>query len=160
MINKNVLNNMFNMDEDKTDITDIVSKEDKIDRKKPDDIIYDNIDKANQLLDTILNSVISQSNDPDKQLNARLMEVAGQLIDKITTAATSITSADIDYADIQLKHQTLLNKQKELDWKINKDGSISTKDNVERQVIITDRESILSLMRNKKEIEIANDNSY
>jgi hypothetical protein len=153
MLNKDVLDNVFDIDNSikEQDVNELVVRE-KTDRKKPDDIIYENIDKANQLLDTILNNVSQQVNE-NGQLNARLMEVAGQLIDKITSAATSITSADIDYADIQLKQQNLLTKQKELDWKINKDGTISTRSNSpERQVIITDRESILQMMR-KKELE-------
>jgi hypothetical protein len=152
MLNKDVLDNVFDIDTNikEQDVNELVVREEKTDRKKPDDIIYDNINKANQLLDTILNNVSQQVNE-NGQLNARLMEVAGQLIDKITSAATSITSADIDYADIQLKQQNLLTKQKELDWKINKDGTISTRSNSpERQVIITDRESILQMMRNKE----------
>ena len=151
MLNKDVLDNVFDIDNSikEQDVNELVVRE-KTDRKKPDDIIYENIDKANQLLDTILNNVSQQVNE-NGQLNARLMEVAGQLIDKITSAATSITSADIDYADIQLKQQNLLTKQKELDWKINKDGTISTRSNSpERQVIITDRESILQMMKNKE----------
>ena len=151
MLNKDVLDNVFDIDTNikEQDVNELVVRE-KTDRKKPDDIIYENIDKANQLLDTILNNVSQQVNE-NGQLNARLMEVAGQLIDKITSAATSITSADIDYADIQLKQQNLLTKQKELDWKINKDGTISTRSNSpERQVIITDRESILQMMKNKE----------
>lgn len=160
MLNKNKLNQIFDVNTDivSVEIEKTTNEEEK--KKTPDEIIYENIDKANLLLDKIISSVTNIDTTTEevsgkkkkKDINARLLEVAGQLIDKITSAANSISSTEIDYADIQLKHITLLNKQKELDWKMNKNPSSSEK-NTEKQVIITDRETILNMIKNKKEIE-------
>lgn len=119
------------------------------DRPDPDTFLYDNIDRANRLLDRLENQMNTG------QLEARMFEVASQLINAITTASSSIVGANETDANLQYKYDWLELKHKELAVKQamkeggdkNQDGESNVTNN---NLIVTSREDILNLIEQEK----------
>ena len=91
----------------------------------PDDIIYDNIDRANRFLDVLENRILD--NEKDKTL-PRLMEVASQLINAITQATQSIVGIQKNEMDFAYKNDYLKYLLTRTDE--NKDGSGTVNNNL------------------------------
>lgn len=68
-------------------------------REDPDDILYNNIQRANNLLDDIQRSISNGNNEP------RMFEVASQLINAITSASTSIVNVDQHDDEMEYKQK-------------------------------------------------------
>ncbi len=69
------------------------------DRPDPDKILLSNIDRANSLLDKLENQMDTG------QLEARMFEVASQLINAITTASSSIVGVQEHDQDMEYKYK-------------------------------------------------------
>ena len=73
-----------------------------------DQIIFDNIERANRFLDKI------EDNMTRGDLSARLLEVTGQLINAVTTAAISVTGIGYNQQIIDNKNRALDIKEKDI----------------------------------------------
>lgn len=112
----------------------------------PDDILYKNVERANNLLDKL------EEQMGTGQLEPRMFEVAGQLINAITTASSSIVGVEQHQEDLQYKYDWLEHKNKELQVKqALKDGKSSdNQGTTNNNLIVTSREDILDMI-NKEE---------
>lgn len=108
----------------------------------PDEIISKNIDRANKFLDKIQEQI--ESGD----LNARLFEVAGQLIMAVTAAATSITGISYNQQIIDNKNRALDIKEKEMKVKSIQGDIIKGAENVNitNNTLIMNREQLLEML--------------
>ena len=107
----------------------------------PDQIILSNIDRANRMLDVIEEDV------KNGDRSARLFEVCGQLINAITSAATSITGISYNQQVIDNKNRALDIKEKELTVKqtLKGEGDVSVTNN---NLILT-HQQLLSMLNEK-----------
>jgi hypothetical protein len=119
------------------------------DSESPDRILFNNIDRANELLDVVYTSIQNGG-----QSNARMFEVAAQLINAITSATTSIQTVSSDNMKYEYNLKVLELKEKELFVK----QSIAQQKFGDRRggngkVIVTDRESLLRMIE-KEDMEV------
>lgn len=139
-LNRQNLQETFNMAE--TEVVDTFEQEWERDND-PVQVLRTNIDKANEILDT----VTSELNNGN--FSARLVEVAGQLINSITTASKEIL--DNKYKDryLDIRNQLVLLKEREVEMK-----ALSGHRPTTQNLIIASREDVLKLLRDeKKQIE-------
>jgi hypothetical protein len=104
-----------------------------------DQIIYDNIDRANRLLDNI-EIDINKGNT-----NARLLEVTGQLINAVTVAATSITGIGYNQQIIDSKNRALDIKEQEVAVKSAVLGAKEV--NITNNNLTMSREDLLKMIK-------------
>jgi hypothetical protein len=114
-VNESILEQEFNLNtadrrQDELDqIRAMRLQLDAIDGEDPDDILYKNIERANTLLDTA-----QQATERGGETNARLYEVCAQLINAITTAASSIQTGAFGNLKHEYNMKMLEVKEKEL----------------------------------------------
>lgn len=149
----------FNMNVDEAlSSADDISIEDLVANRlsDPDLVISTNINKANAILDRIIEEINSSGMSP------RLGEVASQLIATINQAASQIYTKEFDMSGLRIKHKMLELKEREVRLKEltaipNANGQGKT---VNQNIIVTDRETVLRLLRDNKtqikQIEDAN----
>jgi len=103
-----------------------------------DQIIMDNINRANRILDIV------ETNIKAGDHSARFIEVAGQLINTVTTAATSITGISYNQQLIDTKNRALDIKEKEVTVK----GIVKNADNVNitNNNLVMSREDLLKMI--------------
>lgn len=110
------------------------------DADDPDDILRENIQRANRFLDKVENEI------EEGNFSARMLEVAGQLLNSVTAAASQIQSSGYNDAYLQVREKLVSLKQVELELKrrkLEKGSSGTTK----QQMIIASREDILGIIR-------------
>ncbi len=106
----------------------------------PIDSLKDNVDRANDMLDLVEEELTSGN------FSARLVEVAGQLINSVTNASKEIVSS-INYQKyLQIRENLVKLKKMEIEMK-NKQSKSPRSQNI----IITDRESVLKFLEENKE---------
>jgi hypothetical protein len=115
-VNESVLEQEFNLDtsEERTQELGQIREmrlqlNDAIDGQDPDDILYQNIERANTLLDSA-----QQTIERGGETNARLFEVCAQLINAITNAATSIATGGFNNQKHEYNMKMLEVKEKEV----------------------------------------------
>lgn len=115
----------------------------------PDVVISTNINKANAILDRVIEEINNSGMSP------RLGEVAGQLIANINQAAGQIYTKKFDISNIILKHKMLELKEREVKIKeIAAKQNVGGGDTINQNIIVTDRETILKLLKeNRSEIK-------
>lgn len=139
----------FNMNIDEAlDNVEEISIEDLVANRlsDPDLVISTNINKANAILDRIIEEINSSGMSP------RLGEVASQLIATINQAASQIYTKEFDMSGLRIKHKMLELKEREVRLKEltaipNANGQGKT---VNQNIIVTDRETVLRLLRDNK----------
>jgi hypothetical protein len=144
----------FSIEESKKTITDIKERMKNAEQySEPNDVLKLNIERAERLLDKIEEEAI-------EDFSPRLLEVAGKLIDCITTAANSLISNDVSLEVTNQKAQFLDLKKLELDFKKSKyeaksieGGNVS---NTQNNIIVSDRESLLDFLKNENSEKILN----
>jgi hypothetical protein len=119
----------------------------------PDDILYVNIQRANDLLDVVYKNIV---NDDDS--SPRLFEVAAQLVNAVTAAATSVQNsgfgimkheynmkmADIKEREVAVKAAIASNK--------SPTGGAGLSDG---KVVVMSREELLNMIESEnKEVEV------
>ena len=155
-INFTELDNVFNIDQDATieittnntekaiqEVQDMKKELQALENDMPDadQIILDNIDKANDILDTVMVNI----NRGD--ISARLIEVAAQLINAVTAAATSITGIGYNQQQIDIKNRALDIKEQELSVKIALGHGTGAKEvNITNNNLSMNREELLKMM--------------
>lgn len=114
----------------------------------PDSVLYQNIDRANRLLDKLENQMDTG------QTEARVFEVASQLINAITTASSSIVGVNEHSEELEYKYKWLEHKEKELqvkqalkDGKSDEEGQQVTNNNL----IVTSREDLMNLIESQRQ---------
>jgi hypothetical protein len=83
-----------------------------LEEKSPADYIRENIEKANYLLDIAITSVEDKG-----KVSAEMMKSISSLIDSITTASTSLISAEENAWGLQLREDMVKLKEREIDLK-------------------------------------------
>jgi len=139
----NRLNEEFGIDENLPINTDLDFNEVDIDYDDPISILKGNIQKANQLLDKIQNEMLGGN------FTARMVEVAGNIINGITAASKEIISEKNYKGYLEVKQE--LNKLKEREVVIKEKTGIKG-GHVENQqnIIVTSREDLLKIMDGKQ----------
>ena len=119
----------------------------------PDVILLSNIDRANNLLDTAQQAIESGG-----ETNARLFEVCAQLINAITSAATSVQNStfgmqkhDYNMQIIEVKKQELIVKQAIAQGKL--ESQRKSGEGGSNQVMVMSREELLRMIE-KEETEV------
>jgi len=102
-------------------------------------ILKDNIDRANTILDKVQDEVEGSN------FSARLVEVAGQLINSITVGVKTIIDNTNYNNYLGLKKQLVLLKKREVDIKALKLDKPKT-----QNLIVASREDVLKLIEEKK----------
>lgn len=109
-------------------------------RKSPDQVLSENIGRANRILD-----IMELDAATTMKISARKAEVMAQMINAVTNAATSIISDDYNKEYLQIRRDVLLLKERELGIREIGAGTPGT-----QQLIITDRESIIRVLKDGK----------
>lgn len=123
----------------------------KEEQEDPDNILYENINRANRFLDILENEITEKDPEektPKKKNISRLFEVSAQLINAITSATQSIAGSYKDDMEYQYKLELLELKNKELAIKHALKGGESYTTN--NNLIVSSREDILDLISNQK----------
>jgi hypothetical protein len=125
-----------------SDIQDSFRINTSIENSTPDQILKNNIERANRVLDILEDDALER-----KVISARKAEVMAQLINAVTNAANSIISDEYNKDYLQLRRSVLQLKEKEMRIK-----EIGTGDgNVSERILVTDRETIMQLLRDGKD---------
>ena len=124
--------------------------EESEEKPDPDSVLYQNIDRANRLLDKLEDQMETG------QLEARMFEVASQLINAVTTASSSIVGVNEHSDELEYKYRWLEHKEKELAVKQAMKEGGGNKEQEGQQVtnqnlIVTSREDILKLIENQRQ---------
>ena len=123
--------------------------------RDPDDILYVNINRANDLLDIVQNSI----NEGGKT-NARLFEVAAQLVNAITSAATSVQNSGFGMMKHEYNMKIAEIKEREVAVKAaiaqDKSGSRQTGTGMtDGKVVVMTREELLGMIdETNMEVEV------
>lgn len=144
------LNEEFGIDGNLPISNDLDFEEVEIDYDDPISILKGNIIKANQLLDKVQTEMLGGN------FTARMVEVAGNIINAITTASKEIISKD-NYEDF-IKIKSDLNALKEREVIIKEKSRKTGGNRIDNQqnIIVTSREDLLKIMDGKqpqKELE-------
>jgi hypothetical protein len=110
------------------------------DRVDPKVALEENIEKANNILDLVIAEVANGN------FSARLVEVAGQIINSITNASKEMITGSHNVAYLQLREKMLELKRVEIEMKKTKSQRPTN-----QNIIISDRESILKFLDNDVE---------
>ena len=103
-----------------------------------DQIILDNIERANRILDIV------EKNIKEGDHSARFLEVAGQLINAVTAAATSVTGISYNQQIIDNKNRALDIKERELEVKSIVKGAENV--NITNNNLVMSREDLLDMI--------------
>lgn len=103
-------------------------------------VLRKNIDQANEILDKIKEEIMGSN------FSARMVEVAGQIINSITTASKVLID-DTNYNKyLDIRKGLLLLKKKEVEIKQIRSGSPAN-----QNLIIASREDVLKMLKEKNE---------
>jgi len=121
------------------------------DISEPDKIISDTVSKASAILDHLM-KVIS-SGDYAPQFLPRMVEVASGILAVINDSTSQLYNKHFETANIRLKIQALQLKERQLGILENTGGMGN------KNIIFTDRESILRLLKDEEPKQIGLQNS-
>ena len=92
-------------------------------------------------------------------MSPRLGEVASQLITTINQAVGQIYTKEFDMSNLQLKKKGVLLKEREVKLKELTSNVKRQAETINQNIILTDRETILKLLKNNKnEIKMLEEN--
>ena len=136
------------MESEITDIVGDLERSEENDDGDVNNILKDNIDRANRILNKVENVIDNGT------LNARLVEAAGLLINSVTNSASQIQTGGYNIKYLQLRKKLV--GLKELEIKTKKKLPDGSKEGTGgNKIILTDRETILKFLdnpTNQKEI--------
>jgi len=166
-VNKDILEKEFNLDtsdETKKSIEEIrdmrkqlVTAMDTGDQD-PDAILYANIERANSLLDVVYNSIVNGG-----ETNARLFEVAAQLVNAITSASTSVQNSSFGLMKHEYNMKMVEVKEKEVAVK----AALAHEKNIKKSgggsdgnVVVMSREELLKMIDSEeKDVHVKSEES-
>ena len=109
----------------------------------PDQVLSNNIGKANAILDRVIEEINRSGMSP------RLGEVASQILTTINQSVQQIYSRNIDLGNLQLKNKMVELKEREVKIKEYMSNKIIP-NTVNNNLIISDRETVLKLLKENK----------
>lgn len=129
---------------------DAVKKaEEDIESLTPDQILRNNIDRANGFLD-VAEKMLSGGS-----FSANLIEACASLISQITAATNVLMAAEFNEQTFSIKERSLDLKELEIKLKNEKsDEKGVTNNTTNNNILVTDRESLLKMIFSKDEGEI------
>jgi len=135
-IDRDTLSEEFNLDP--TNRIEVLGPEETFesefeDSEDPNKILIDNIDRANRMLDQVEEELLNGN------FSARLVEVAGQLINTVTNSSKEILTSENYKKYLHIRKKMLLLQKEKIKLLENKKTGRNT-------LLITDRESILSII--------------
>lgn len=140
-LNEEKIAEELNMDELETEVSEIKGNLNINNIKKnPDQILSENIDRANRILDVLESDAINK-----QTISARKAEVMAALINSVTNAANSIIQDDYNQEYLQIRKDVIRLKEKELHIKELGSSQVGS-----QQLIVTDRETILKALKEDK----------
>jgi hypothetical protein len=138
-LNRNNLSDVFDMEgiESEVDRLTLVSDTD------PEEVLKENIDRANRILDRVEQEIESGN------MTARMVEVAGNILNTVTNSSKEIM-ANINYKKyLQIRESMVKYKYDELESKKQKFRSPTS-----QNIIVSNREDIMKLLTGEtKKIE-------
>ncbi len=143
------LDQEFNIESTKQEVKEMRKRiqDAKETAENPDEILYGNIQRANDLLDRI-------EQEAGTSFSARLMEVAAALVNAITSAANSIVSNEVSKETTEQKREYLdlkklqVENQQNKDSKETEDGQKAISYNQQNVICISNREELLEVLKN------------
>ena len=111
----------------------------------PDRILENNINKANTVLDRIISEMRSGN------FSARMAEVAGQLVNAVTMAVDKVYAKNAGIDNLLVKRKMIDLKEKEADIR---ERIIGAKSKTREKLIITDRETIMNMIKDEKDKDV------
>jgi hypothetical protein len=142
-LNRDVLSDAFDIDTIEREVKELPD-----DEKGTDEIIRDNINRANRILDDV-EYELGHGN-----LEARMVEVASKLIDSVTNAASQIQNNTYNEEYLLLREKLVYLKQLETESKVKlASGGNQQGTTTNQNIIVTDRQSILDILKGDKQIE-------
>ena len=140
-INDEKISEHLNIDAVEAEVVEILDNLDiNTVRKSPDLVLSDNIERANRILDIMEVEAIES-----RKISARKAEVMAAMINAVTNAATSIISDDYNKEYLQIRRDVILLKEKEMRIRDIGAGTPGT-----QQLVVTDRETILKVLKEGK----------
>jgi hypothetical protein len=122
----------------------MVDFETEIDYSDPIDALKKNIHNANQILEKI------QDEMNHGNFSARLVEVAGNLINSITASSKEVINEKNNTEYMEVRRALVLLKEKELQIKEQK---VVKSKNIQNNVLVASREDLLKLMQGKTDVK-------
>lgn len=116
----------------------------EIDYSDPIDALKKNIHNANQILEKI------QDEMNHGNFSARLVEVAGNLINSITASSKEVINEKNNTEYMEVRRALVLLKEKELQIKEQK---VVKSKNIQNNVLVASREDLLKLMQGKTDVK-------
>lgn len=145
-VNNKELSDVFDISDssEAIEITEEITPEDnKV--EDPDVILQNNIDKANTVLDKIIDNI-------DTKLTVGMAEATASIVNSITNAVDKMYAGSFNFENVQIKKQMveleekkLFIKDKALEMKGQK-GDIPRK---QENILIADREAVMALFKDK-----------
>lgn len=136
----------FNMDiDEQLESPQILTDElEATEQSNPDLVLSTNVNKANAILDRVILEINRVGMTP------RLGEVAGQLIATINQSVSQIYTKQFDFGSLRLKKKMVELKEREVKLKeltanMGKQGGV-----VNNNLIVTDRETVMRLLKDNK----------
>jgi hypothetical protein len=118
--------------------------EEYIEQPTPEEVIRENISKANYLLDLAISNIESGN------INPRMLETTAQLLNSITNATGILMSTATDMIGMDLKSKLVELKEKELEMK-NKAITEGGTKNLTQNLIVASHSELMKLLNDKKE---------
>ena len=136
-LNRNKLEDVFDIESAEKEISSLPMA----DEDSADDIIKENIIRANRILDTVEDEMLNGN------FSARMCEVASKLIDSVTGAASQIQNNTYNNEYLLLREKLVELKRIETERKVSMAAGGNT---TNQNIIVTDRQSILDILNNKQ----------
>ena len=116
----------------------------------PDETLQENINRANRFLDKIEKQV-----EQDAEIDSRMLEVASQLINAVTTSANNIVANAHNEEQLDLKKKDTELKEQKLKHQLEGDGG--GKINNQQNIIVSSREELLDMIMKQNNQSQQND---
>ena len=124
-------------------VDDMIKDLEVIEEENAEVSLKENIDRANRILDQVEDELTNGN------FSARLVEVASQMINSVTSAASQIQSTSYNNDYLQLREKLLFLKRMDLKFRI--ENAKKRKDDTTKigsqNIILTDRESVLKVLK-------------
>jgi len=146
VINTRRLEEEFNLDTaTQSIISDIENMSSAPDINEADQILAENIRKANVLLDKVLEESQREG------ISARMAEVGSYLVNAVTVAVEKVYTKNFQNSSLQAKYRMLNLKERELEFKLKALELQAGRPSIQNNVIIADREAVLKFLKENRE---------
>ena len=146
-INNRELSEVFDISED-VEVIDIVEDvtPEESETRDPDVILQENIDKANKVLDKIIDNI-------DEKLTVGMAEATASIVNSITNAVDKMYAGSFNFENVQLKKQMLVLEEKKVFIKnkaLELKGQKGNEPRTQENILIADREAVMALFKDKE----------